>query len=460
MSESNAAASSHTTADSPAVDSIRITDEQRTTNNEHQTPHHSLEREALEFVVIGFSMAILLCGFIVQPYFVPSASMAPGLLGLHKDARCPECGATFPVGVDEEGFANTDSVRCPRCGNEDVSLQNAPISGGDQVLVWKGIYQLRPIRRWEMVVFVHPQSPRECYVKRAVGFPGEAIQIKHGDVYINGEIAAKSFEQLMAMAVPVGSIGNLESPSPTNLHVTRIKNGEAFQIAARDSEGEAVAIRDLVSYNAGGDTWEREPIRDVVANMIVGEDVSLEYHGLPGTPIRVQIQRGEAALLVGEKVEWLASLRSGSGRRLTFACWDGRVDVRWNGASLFGETVLPPTSSSKEPAMMVPLFSVRLFDKPPTNFELLRDVYYTERVGGSRGSGVDEPYTLGPNEYFMLGDNSAVSRDSRAWDHPGVSADLFVGKPMLVHWPLFAWRIPGTSRAIQLPDLSKIRRLR
>jgi signal peptidase I len=439
----------HSTEDSPLV----------TLHSPRSTPH-SLEREAVEFVVVGFSMAILLCGFIVQPYFVPSASMAPVLLGLHKDIHCPECNASFPIGVEEGGFADTDSVHCPHCGKGDISLQNTPISGGDQVLVWKGIYQLRPIRRWEMVVFVHPQTPRECYVKRAVGFPGEAIQIKHGDVYINGEIAAKSFEQLMAMAVPVGRIADFENPKPTSLHVLRWSDGKSYAISARGADGEPCAVRDLLSYNAGGDTWEREPIRDVIPSMTIGAEVELQFRGLSGTPIQVMVHQDELILVINGEPTRRAALPKNSARRLTFAYWDGRVSVRWNGLPLFEETPLPPTAVDKEPSSMVPLFVVTGFDRPPTNFELLRDVYYTERVGGSRGAGVDEPYKLGPKEYFMLGDNSAVSRDSRGWEHPGVSADLFVGKPMLVHWPLFAWRFPGTNRAIQLPALSKIRRLR
>ena len=430
-----------------------------TPNSELRTPN-SLEREAIEFITFGFAIAILLCGFIVQPYFVPSASMAPVLLGLHKDAHCPQCHAVFPVGVDPEGQTDVDTVTCPTCGNREVSLSDLPVSGGDQVLVWKGVYQWRPAKRWEMVVFVHPQTPRECFVKRAVGLPGESIQIKHGDVYINGEIAAKPFDQLLAMAVPVGRAADLERPDPTSLSVVRSQNGRSFQIAAKDVDGQPAAVRDLLSYNAGGDTWEREPIRDVVVNLDVGERVELQFRGLPGSDIRLRLEWGEAWLIIGGKLVRGNALPKSDGRRLTFAYWDGRVGARWNGKLVFEDWPIAPEAIDREPAMMVPLLAIANFDHPPTNLELLRDVYYSDRVGGLRGLGVDEPYTLGPKEYFMLGDNSAVSRDSRAWDHPGVSSDLFVGKPMLVHWPRTSASIPGLNRFIQLPDLPKIRRLR
>src|SRR5262245_43389476 len=100
--------SSNSAANVPATQGIK-------NNGPRTTDHgHSLTRELAEFIAFGFSLAILLCGFIVQPYFVPTASMATVLLGLHKDLHCDECGMQFPVGVDEQGLANTDRVRCPR----------------------------------------------------------------------------------------------------------------------------------------------------------------------------------------------------------------------------------------------------------------------------------------------------------------------------------------------------------
>src|SRR4029078_13316724 len=193
-----------------------------------------------------------------------------------------------------------------------------------------------------------------------------------------------------------------------------------------------------------GDTWEREPIRDVIVDMTISERCELQFHGLPGTPIRVLVEAGGAWLYVGGKSVRGNEIPKGEGRRLTFAYWDGRIAVRWNNKPMFGEWELPAATADKAPATMVPLITIANFDRPPSDVNLRRDVYYTERVGGSRGTGVDESYKIGEKEYFMLGDNSAVRRDSGAWDHPGVSSDLFVGKPMMVHIPLFAWRIPGT----------------
>lgn len=60
---------------------------------------------------------------------------------------------------------------------------------------------------------------------------------------------------------------------------------------------------------------------------------------------------------------------------------------------------------------------------------ILRDIYYTER--GEEG--VRTPLHLGPGEYFVLGDNSGFSADSRTFGP--VTANEIVGFPVAVVWP-------------------------
>jgi signal peptidase I len=83
------------------------------------------------------------------------------------------------------------------------------------------------------------------------------------------------------------------------------------------------------------------------------------------------------------------------------------------------------------------------------HFRLFRDVHYTE----AGDHGVRAPVRLGADEYFVLGDNSANSDDSRFWPEPAVPEANFLGKPFLVHWPSRSLTWDGLGRHWQYQGL-------
>lgn len=88
-----------------------------------------------------------------------------------------------------------------------------------------------------------------------------------------------------------------------------------------------------------------------------------------------------------------------------------------------------------------------------------RDVYYTRPVGVDARWGVAQAYRLGPDEYFVLGDNSTVSLDSRSWPGgPAVKAEYLLGKPWLVYFP--ARRVVWGSKSFLIPEIAGIRYIR
>lgn len=98
------------------------------------------------------------------------------------------------------------------------------------------------------------------------------------------------------------------------------------------------------------------------------------------------------------------------------------------------------------------------------SLRVYRDIYYTDSLLSSprRPFGVGTPYVLGPGEFFVLGDNSPVSNDSRFWpDSPVVHRELFVGKPFLVHLPSQAVPLQVFGRELYwIPDPREIRYIR
>jgi signal peptidase I len=122
--------------------------------------------------------------------------MAPTILGRHFLGKCPKCGAATIVSVDEDWEtrrpAPADRSICTQCYYSGKPQEvNREVQMGDRILVRKFA---RP-KRWDLVVFPVPNdpqaprppgSPAPIYVKRLVGLPGETIEIKSGEIWING----------------------------------------------------------------------------------------------------------------------------------------------------------------------------------------------------------------------------------------------------------------------------------
>jgi signal peptidase I len=83
-----------------------------------------------------------------------------------------------------------------------------------------------------------------------------------------------------------------------------------------------------------------------------------------------------------------------------------------------------------------------------SHIKIFRDIYYYSSIDGRKIFRASEgsPFTLDKDEFFVLGDNSPASLDSRLWTEPGlgngrkyrvgvVPRDYLVGKAFVVFWP-------------------------
>src|SRR5262245_17948102 len=85
-------------------------------------PTRHAARVIVEFLVVLTIGILFARAFTAEAYIVPTGSMAPTLLGFHRDLLCPNCGYRFAVGLDESGRAAR--AACPNCGHGD--LRDAP----------------------------------------------------------------------------------------------------------------------------------------------------------------------------------------------------------------------------------------------------------------------------------------------------------------------------------------------
>ncbi len=174
-------------------------------------------RETVESIVVAFILAFLFRAFVAEAFVIPTGSMAPTLMGAHKDTVCDHCGKQYQASASNEFDSNTGSrvdslviaSTCPTCrGINAYDLANNPNHAsfsGDRILVSKFDYVLHNPARWDVIVFKYPLNARMNYIKRLVGLPGEKLLVKGGDVYVRASdsepwtIARKPPHKILAM---------------------------------------------------------------------------------------------------------------------------------------------------------------------------------------------------------------------------------------------------------------------
>jgi signal peptidase I len=474
-----------------------------------------LPRRILFLAVPIFCLFLVIRTVGVEPYGVPTGSMAPALVGNHRETFCPRCG--YRVIVGEPSRDRTDPyplATCPNCGRDGIDLSASQDIPGDRLLVDKNVFSLRSPRRWEVAVFHCPVDTTTPYVKRVVGLPGEAVQVIGGDVFANGTILRKTLSELREVRVPVFDMNFAPpggwavrwliaplaaNPPQPNSGVTPdgavvdesvLKDG-VLTLDAASAPNAAVGltyrhwnldrkteepVRDRLAYNDASSNRAKSPVD--VHDFLVEFD--LEWGA--GT--------GSFAMRLGDGLDSVsAELGSESvklgpdggdpgvkpgfhpipGRtyHLAFAFADRRASLAVDGKEMLPPVDLPadPAALSRRVGVSHPLqFGARGVRVAVKNLILYRDVHY--RSDGPNGTRL--PYQLGPNEYFMLGDNSANSADSRVWTKPktgaaaGVPERDFIGKPFLIHQPLRLGRlrVNGRDRTFQTVDWSRVKWVR
>src|SRR2546429_5911662 len=116
-----------------------------------QAPRKSAAREWVESLVFSLIFVFFFTTFIAQATQVPTESMKPTIL------------------VGDHFFL--DKFAFP--ANYPAMLQQ--------------YLPNRRIERGEIVAFWSPENPNMRLVKRVIGLPGETLEVRNRDVYINGQ---------------------------------------------------------------------------------------------------------------------------------------------------------------------------------------------------------------------------------------------------------------------------------
>lgn len=72
------------------------------------------------------------------------------------------------------------------------SMENT-IMPGDRILGLRITYLFEEPKYGDIVVFKYPDNPKETFVKRLIGVPGDTVEIKAGVVYVNGKALTENY---------------------------------------------------------------------------------------------------------------------------------------------------------------------------------------------------------------------------------------------------------------------------
>ena len=393
---------------------------------------------ALGTLILAMVLRTWLVMGLIAPVTVAGSSMAPTLLGPHVSVECLRCQHSFDVGA--EFAAEADQAVCPQCGFAHNPLEGLLVHRGERLLIDRIPFNLRLPLRWEVVVFVSPADDAGLVVKRVVGLPGETIQLRDGEVWIDGRLAAKPLDAQRCLRRLV----HQETASSQHWRgdgwnwinqawsTTAQPDWHWLNYQALDGK----PITDDSAYNVGL-TRRLFPVRDF--------SLSTEYHLAGDGELAFRIADGDR--------QWQFQLKTSSGEfelvsetesfcgefstvakqalhsgevQLELSNCDRQLLVVINGRVEFRHELgeLDSASGTATPFSV----GVRNLTVSLRDLRLYRDVYYTSGGESLRLDKQMAPLLLGKNEVYVLGDNAPVSLDSRHWGPLPVR--MLVGRPV------------------------------
>lgn len=454
--------------------------------------------ETLESIVIAFVLAFIFRAFIVEAFVIPTGSMAATLYGEHTEWRCSDCGYKFAVGVDAGGRGM--EPLCPNCYKGQRSSEFPQGYSGDRILVLKYLFDFEEPHRWDVIVFHNPNEPSQNFIKRLIGLPGDTLELRDGNVTVDGRIAYKTDRAQNALWMLVHDTryhatrqGWTPRWTPDPLWANR-DTGFVLERAPekdklawltyrhRGSDGDPQNIMDFYAYNSGGtqhrlgsvvvtDLCLRTEVTAGQASSVIVVDMraykdrfrfELTAEG-SDQPARIllndkPIARARGGVLpVGRPVE----VEAANVDHKLMLLVDGKRVATLTQAETTpeGDPTYEPTRLSEperdrfnnpqgdEPRYMAAEVRIGARGGPASlaYLRLDRDVYYlNETMFRTRGEGTapgnatqGNPFAVQEGQYFVCGDNSPRSFDSRLWDlaEPTVPRRNLVGKAFFVYWP-------------------------
>ncbi len=381
--------------------------------------------------------------------------MVPAFLGDHYLIDCADCGISFSV--DAENIPDHQEATCPNCGFQGNSYQNLKRQPATPITLNTNFDDLA---RWDVVAFQFSGSTKYG-VKRIVGLPGESIQIRNGDVWVNGILASRDWatkNQMKILSFDSEFLRESKSGDVERLIFQGLwkKNGMTFRLDSNEKGSAWVFYQPIISFRGAENRMPTPLIRDNYAfnqsnsrsklNSVDQLLVELELNVAAGNRVALfipQVDRvvgfwlntSDNCVSIYDENQLLAnsSFSATNGWfKLSVSTIDDDLQLFIDdqlvceslgtslGNLIDGVPQLPEKFVGKYPVCLYGDAGIMGGSLKVRGLKIFRDVFYTDRGEGN--------FQLKEDEFLVLGDNSPVSVDSRTWAKSEIARDQIIGK--------------------------------
>jgi signal peptidase I len=402
--------------------------------------------------IILAAMLLLRRGYVARQGIITGSSMEPILQGPRLRLTCETCKRKQEFAWDT--CHNTRPFRCSKCDARDMSpeLDLAAIDANDERMIPGASVLVAPLRmirtgranqvlharalhtsglmRNDIVVIQDsPGTQRE--IKRLVGLPGERIEIKEGDIWVDGQVHQKSLPEALAQSILVNAwrvsdtetsehwkLGEADFHGTLEASESNDPNNSLHHLCFRTKSGELIDNR--LDVNAH-DSHQVVSARDIgIAMQVLNDDtiwqLRFTLRSLAGHPI-VQVDREQSQLKIQvDEADWSVNLLPSDEVPLwiVVAIVDGDVVIGSDRNEWFRKPLAEEDEAVGDKGLpKCPIEIEALQGKCSLETLLVfRDIYYR---GANDEAGQEWESA---DRIVVLGDNVSSSGDSRArWDN-------------------------------------------
>ena len=383
--------------------------------------------EFVNSILFAIVVATTVHTYFIQPYTIPTSSLEKSLLigdflfvsKFHYGARTPMTTVALPMVHDSIPFIGKKSYlsvpqlpyfRFPaieKIENNDIVVFNWPT---DTVYFFRDPSG-RSVQK--------PIDKKSNYVKRCLGIPGDELQIKDGDVFVNGQMLPMHDRQRVQFRHQV----TLKDNANAGLLNDYEGNEMMYVYQIEKQLWDAKEVQDFIEKDGNSMAFEIE--RDTTNLVTIGGFVEKSKMD------RLKIKQVPNTYFVNMPDDKVAALLNNSNVKSV---------KRWARKENTNTEIFPHTTNWTADNLG-PIF----IPKEGENIEINKEniAFYERIIREYEGNKLEivgndikindviaNNYTFKQNYYWMMGDNRHNSEDSRYWGF--VPHDHIVGKPVFI----------------------------